>query len=88
MVIYFLNSAAAQQTKERFLYILSSKTMDPQAIEEAINILKEHGTFDMAKRKMVELIDSSWKEAETHLPNNAYRQVLKELAEFCIRRDH
>lgn len=45
MVLDFLNSDAKQEQKDRLIEILKKKTEDKQEIKEAIDILRNAGTF-------------------------------------------
>lgn len=55
-------------------------------ITEAVNIIKNSGSIDYARRRMQQIIDEAWREAEKELPDNAYRECLKDLAYFNIQR--
>lgn len=61
MVLHFLNSKAEQKDKDRLVQILKKRTTDKDQIREAISLLKNSGSFEMARKKMFELVDSAWK---------------------------
>lgn len=62
MVLHFLNSEVSQEKKDRLIQILKKKTDNQDEINEAIQMMKEAGSLENAKRRMFELIERSWNE--------------------------
>mgnify|MGYP001567478795 CR=1 FL=1 len=85
LVIHTLN-AAATADKKRLIEILNMHTKDEKLLTEAIEIIKKHGSIEYAKKTATKLVEDSWREAESVLPDSEAKKQLKELAELLIHR--
>ncbi|RDD53114.1 MAG: polyprenyl synthetase family protein [Candidatus Korarchaeota archaeon NZ13-K] len=86
MVIHTL-SAADERDRLRLKEILSMHTSDPALIREAISIMERYGAVDHAKEVARRIVLSSWEEAEAILPENVYKEKIRELAMFLVERN-
>lgn len=85
MVIISL-SKADERDKVRLKEILSMHTSDPNLIREAISIMEKYGAIDYAKEVARSIVIESWRDAELLLPDNIYKERIRELATFLIER--
>lgn len=85
MVIYTLTHGTQEQRK-RLLEILNMHTRDKEIILEAINILKETGSVEYAKKRAREIVEEAWKEAEPLLKDCESKKMLHEFIKFLIER--
>lgn len=86
MVIHCLGHSNEKDAK-RLQYILSLKTNDAALIQEAIQLMRNTKSFEFARSKAQELVDSAWREVESFLHEGEAKQKLKGLANFLIARD-
>ncbi len=85
MVIYAL-SRAGEKDRRRLKEILSMHTSDPGLIKEAISIMEKHGAIEDAKELARRIVSGSWEEVRELLPNNIYKEKIRELAMFLVER--
>lgn len=85
MVIHAL-SKLNEKDKKRLLEILNSHPTDQKTINEAINLIKKHGSIGYAKQIAEKIVEEAWKEIEKKIPNSKAKQLLKELADYSIGR--
>lgn len=86
MVIYTL-SKASDEDRKRLKEILSMHTKEKKLIEEAISILKKYGSVDYAKEFARSIVRESWSAIKDILPENEYKEKLRDLANFLVERD-
>ena len=86
MVIYTL-SRASEEDKRRLKEILGMHTRDRALIEEAISILNKYGSIEYAKEFARDIVRRSWKDVESILPDNEYKERLRSLANFMVERE-
>lgn len=72
---------------ERLREILNLRTNDNNLIREAINLLKESGAIEYAKKTCIGLVSRAWSELDRVLPDSQAKQKLKALADFLISRE-
>lgn len=85
IVIYTL-SRAGERDRRRLKEILSMHTSDPEIIEEAVSIMERYGAIEEAKKTARSIVLDSWREVEKILPDNIYKERIKELAMFLVER--
>jgi geranylgeranyl pyrophosphate synthase len=84
MVLHALKHSAKAK---RLIEILNSHPSDEKTIHEAISIMQDAGSIDYAKKRAVEIVRDSWKEAEKTLPDTEGKKKLKALADYLIERE-
>jgi geranylgeranyl pyrophosphate synthase len=87
MVIHAVNHAPENEGK-RLIEILDSHTSDKGKIQEAIGIIQKNGSVGYAKAKAREIVEKSWKEAESLLPECDAKETFRSLVNFSIEREH
>jgi len=85
MVIHTLQ-VASQEDKKRLIEILSMHTTDQNLRNEAIAIIKKYDSIEYAKQVAKKLLQEGWAKADAYLPNNEYKQKLKDLSTFLVER--
>jgi len=85
MVIHTLQ-VASQEDKKRLIEILSMHTTDQNLRNEAIAIIKKYNSIEYAKQVAKKLLQEGWAKADAYLPNNEYKQKLKDLSTFLVER--
>lgn len=85
MVLYALNKAN-EKDKKRLLEILNAHPSDEKTILEAIEIIKKYGSIEYARKRAKELVEKSWKEVESVLPESEAKSILHAFASFLINR--
>jgi geranylgeranyl pyrophosphate synthase len=86
LVIYTLKHAAKSDSEE-LLRILKSHTKDKKLISRAIEIIDKYGAKDYIKKLQVQLIKEAWDGIDSKLPESKAKNMLKELAEFLVKRN-
>jgi len=87
LIVIHTLSKASEDDKRRLKEILAMHTRDRALIEEAISILKKYGSVEYAKEFAREIVRKSWREIEDILPDNEYKEKLRELANFLVERE-
>mgnify|MGYP001772628375 CR=1 FL=1 len=85
MVINAL-SKASERDRARLKEILSMHTSDPELVREAVSIMEKYGAIEYAKEVARSIVIESWRDAEPLLPDNIYKEKIRELATFLIER--
>lgn len=75
------------QKAERLKEILNLRAHDNNLIREAINLLKESGAIEYAKKICIEVVSNAWSELDRALPSSRAKDKLKALANFLISRE-
>jgi geranylgeranyl pyrophosphate synthase len=86
MVLHTLEHANAKD-KKRLLEILNAHPSDEKTIREAIALIEKYGSMDYARKKAKELMETSWREVESVLPESKAKKVMHAFAQFLINRD-
>jgi geranylgeranyl pyrophosphate synthase len=86
MVIYALKKANGQDRK-RLIEILNMHTSDQTLRDEAIAIMQKYNAIEHVKQTASRIVQKSWDDAETLLPESAAKEKLKAFAEFLIKRN-
>jgi geranylgeranyl pyrophosphate synthase len=87
MVIHAMHNAPEKESR-RLIEILDSHTSDRKRVLEAIDILHKNGSVEYAKKRAREIVEKSWKEAESLLPECDAKETLKSFVNFLIEREH
>ena len=87
MVIHTIHNAPEKESR-RLIGILDSHTSDKARIQEAIDILHRNGSVEYAKARAREIVEGSWKEAESLLPDCDAKETFRSLVNFAIERKH
>ena len=85
MVIITL-SRASEGERRRLKEILSMHTKDRELIKEAISIMERQGAIDYARDVARKIVLESWEDVKDLLPENVYKDKIRELANFLIER--
>jgi geranylgeranyl pyrophosphate synthase len=85
MVIHTLKRAQPQDRKS-LLEILNMHTTDQKLRNEAINIIKSHGSIEYAKKYARKIVEESWEEIDGLLPSSRAKKKLKAFADYLIER--
>lgn len=85
MVIHTLEKAQPQD-KKSLLEILNMHTTDQKLRNEAINIIKSHGSIEYAKKYARKIVEESWEEIDVLLPSSRAKKKLKAFADYLIER--
>jgi geranylgeranyl pyrophosphate synthase len=85
LVIHTLKVAEATNRK-RLIEILNMHTSDPRLKDEAIALMKKHGSIDYVKQFARKMMKENWDEAEKLLLSREGKGKLKAFAEFLIER--
>ncbi len=85
MVVHCLKNAS-EEDKERLISILRSHSKDKKEIDEAISLLRKHGSVDYARQYSINLVKES-KAAIEKLPDSPDKQSLLSLADYVISRE-
>ncbi|MEM2291036.1 MAG: polyprenyl synthetase family protein, partial [Candidatus Korarchaeum sp.] len=85
IVIYTL-SRADDRDRRRLKEILSMHTSDPELIKEAISIMERYGAVEDSKEVARRIVLDSWRDVEGLLPDNVYKERIRELAMFLVER--
>jgi len=86
LVIKTLEKANAVD-KKKLVEILKKHTENKAEIKEAIEIIKKYGAIEYAQKKAEEAIASAWKELEKQIPESNAKTLLKELADYAVKRE-
>ncbi len=74
-----------EQKKKRLLEILAMNTKDKALIQEAIDLIKNHGGVEFARMK-AEAHKTEINKRIDQLPDNKWKETFKELVNFLINR--
>jgi geranylgeranyl pyrophosphate synthase len=85
MVIHTLSKASSQDRK-RLIEILNMHTTDQNVRNEAIAIIKKHGSIEYAKQFASKMVKESWSEVDKLLPESEAKERLKAFAYYLIDR--
>jgi geranylgeranyl pyrophosphate synthase len=61
-------------------------TTDQKLRNEAINIIKSHGSIEYAKKYARKIVEESWEEIDGLLPSSRAKKKLKAFADYLIER--
>ncbi len=85
MVIHTLEKAGPKD-RNRLLKILKMHTTDQKLRDEAISILRDHGSIEYAKSFAQNMVKESWKDVDDVLPPSKAKDKLKAFADYLIER--
>jgi len=85
MIINTLTKASAKDRK-RLIEILNMHTTDQNLRDEAIEIIKKHGSIEYAKEFARNMVKESWSEVDKLLPESQAKERLKAFAYYLIER--
>jgi len=85
MVIHTLENATRAERK-RLLEILDSHPSDRKLMEEAIGMIRRYGSIDYARKRAVEIVRSSWMEAEPFLLEGKAKESIAALVDYLVNR--
>jgi len=85
MVIHTLENAGVRERK-RLLEILNMHTTDQKLRDEAIRIIRNHGSIEYAKSFAQRIVRESWKDVDEILPSSEAKEKLKAFADYLIER--
>ena len=77
---------AAKHERNRLLAILGSATGSKPEVAEALKIIKKYDGIEFSKAKAKELVEKSWKEAETCITESSAKSLLREFANYVVER--
>jgi geranylgeranyl pyrophosphate synthase len=77
---------ASPSDKKRLLEILDSHPTDEKTIREAISIIERYGAIDYAREKACSVVEKAWLQIDALLPESNAKKLLRELAEFAVKR--
>lgn len=86
VVLHALRRARPAERK-RLLEILGSGTREREVIDEAFALFKRYGAQQSAMEVGERLVREAWEDAEKALPEGRAKALLRELAEFAMKRD-
>jgi geranylgeranyl diphosphate synthase, type I len=86
MVIHTLK-LANEQKRERLIQILDMHTTDQTLRNEAISIMQKYDSIVYTKNFAMKLVSDSWKNLEASLPLSASKGILKDFADFLVKRN-
>jgi geranylgeranyl pyrophosphate synthase len=85
IVIHTLEKAS-KKDKKKLIKILGMYTTNQKIRNEAIEIIKKHGSIEYAKEKARSLIKETWKEVDKLLPKSKAKERLNEFVNYLIER--
>lgn len=85
LVIHTLEIATNKERK-RLIEILDMHTSDQKVRDEAISIIKKHGSFEYVKKIAGKMVENSWFSVEQYLPSSEAKEKLKAFAQFLVQR--
>lgn len=85
IVIHTLKVAKVED-KKRLVEILNMHTSDQKLKDEAIAIMKKHGSIEYVKQFARNIVEESWSEVEKLLPISDPKEKLNAFARFLIER--
>lgn len=86
LVIRALQNADDKERK-KLLEILNMHTSDKNLLEEAINIIKKHGSIEYAKNYARKIVENSWSKVDKILPDSDAKRKLRMFADFLVERE-
>jgi geranylgeranyl pyrophosphate synthase len=86
LIVIHTLKAANSKDKKRLIKILNMHTSDQTLIDEAIAIIEKHGSIDYVKKFARKMVEESWREAETLIPDSDAKEKLNAFAKFLIER--
>ena len=86
VVLHALERAMPEERK-RLLEILGSGTRERAVIDEAFSIFRRNGAQQSAMEVAERLVREAWEAADAALPEGRAKGLLRELAEFAMKRD-
>lgn len=86
LVIHTLQKAN-EKDKKRLLEILGMHTFDQKLRDEAIDIIKKHGSVEYAKEKARNMVKEAWEGVDKLLPKSDAKEKLKAFAYYLIERE-
>jgi len=85
MVIHAF-SILSSEKKIRLEQILDSKNSSTKEINEAISLIESADSINYAKKFVKEFVSKKWSALEEVLPNSESKKLLKEFADYVIKR--
>ena len=85
MVIHVFQKAD-EADKKRLSEILQKHTDKVEDKKEAIAIMEKYDAFNYAAKTAKDIVLNAWADAEKALPDNEYKNMLHELAIYCVER--
>ena len=78
MVIHTMSKC--DKSSQRLEHILNLQTNDETLLKEAINILKDNGSVEYAKKRAGEILGEAWLDLEKVLPESKVKKNIEELS--------
>lgn len=86
IVIHALR-VASPDDRRRLIEILKMHSSDQKVRDEAISIIKKYGSIEYAKNFAKKIIEESWNNVKTLLPDSEAKEKLNTFAQFLIERN-
>lgn len=86
IVIHTLR-VASPDDKRRLIEILNMHSSDQKVKDEAISIIKKYGSIEYAKNFARKIVEESWNNVKTLLPDSGAKEKLNAFAQFLIERN-
>lgn len=77
---------ANEKEKKRLLKIINSHPSNKKTIREAIGIMERTHSIEYAGEKARKLVEESWKEVNSLIPDSEAKELLKGFGEYLIKR--
>jgi geranylgeranyl pyrophosphate synthase len=85
MTVYAMRHLPREKSM-RLREILASHTSDPVLVNEAIQLIRDSGAGDYAKKVSRNMVEEAWRAADRTLPESPAKNRLKKLANFLVER--
>ncbi|MBI1972232.1 MAG: polyprenyl synthetase family protein [Candidatus Aenigmarchaeota archaeon] len=86
LVIHALQKAGEAE-RARLVEILNMHTNDKNLLQEAISIIKKHGSIEYAKDYARKIVENSWVKVDRILPGSDAKRKLRLFANFLVERE-
>ena len=88
LVIHSYYNGTSKVKEEKLLEILSLRIKYKMLANDAIEILKENGSLDYAKKVGNDLMIRTWGELKSHVPNKQAKEDLSSLIDYYVNILH
>ncbi len=85
MTVYAMRHLPREKSM-RLREILAGHTSDPFLVNEAIQLIRDSGAGDYAKKVSRIMVEEAWRAADKTLPESPAKNRLKKLANFLVER--
>lgn len=86
LIIIHTLRVAAPQDRKRLIEILRMHPSDQQTKNEAISIMQKYGSIEYAKAFARRIVEESWRNVKSLLPDSEAKEKLNMFARFLIER--